>query len=224
VEGLFITFEGIDGCGKSTQLEMLVRSLVARGLDPVYTREPGGTAIGERMRPLLLSSSEIKLYPMTELLLLAAARAQHVAEVILPGLESGRTVLSDRYVDSTVAFQGYGRGLDLNTIDELNLIATGSLLPHLTILFDVEVAVARGRLDARPSTSMPVTGPREPVRDRFENEDFEFHSRVRQGYLEIARLHPGRISVIDTSGTPEKIHSRVLDLVLPLIAPAARAR
>src|SRR5262245_43585774 len=125
--GVFITFEGIDGSGKSTQLRLLVSALQAMGVEPVYTREPGGTAVGERLRPLLLSSSEINVAPATEMFLLAAARAQHVGEIIRPALEAGRLVLSDRYVDSTAAFQGYGRGLDIAIIDELNRLATGGL-------------------------------------------------------------------------------------------------
>ena len=219
MSGVFISFEGIDGCGKSTQLEMLVRTLAAEGLDPLYTREPGGTAVGERLRPLLLSSSDVNVAPLTEVFLLAAARAQHVEEVIRPGLKSGKIVLSDRYIDSTVAFQGYGRGLDLTAIDEVNHIATGGLLHDLTIVYDVDVALARARLDARPPRRTPAYGL-EPARDRFDDEDVAFHQQVRRGYLELARHYPDRIKVIQASQSADETHAETLKLVRPAIARA----
>lgn len=219
MSGLFITLEGIDGCGKSTQLEMLVRVLIEQGFDPIYTREPGGTALGENMRPLLLANNGIGLDPVTEMLLLAAARSQHVVEVIRPGLDAGRIVLSDRYTDSTFAFQGYGRGVDLVSIDQLNRIATGGLTPDLTLLFDVDVEIARGRLDARPARPSTLAKLVEPAKNRFDNENLDFHSRVRRGYLDLAKAQPERIRVIDASGPPAALHAAVLELILPLVEP-----
>src|SRR6185369_10504653 len=150
MRGLFITLEGMDGCGKSTQLEMLARALSKRGLDLIITREPGGTAVGEGVRSLLVSDASVGISAATELFLIVGARAEHVREVIKPGVEAGKIVLSDRYTDSTVAFQGYGRGLDLAMIDKMNRFATGGFAPDLTILFDLDPEVARSRLDARP--------------------------------------------------------------------------
>ena len=152
--GIFITLEGIDGCGKSTQIEMLADALARRGVEPVVTREPGGTVMGERIRRLL-SEAGNSMAAETELLLIVAARAQHVREIIGPALEAGRVVISDRYTDSSVAFQGYGRGLDLATIDEMNRFATGGLTPDLTILFDLDPARARARLDRRTRSVAP---------------------------------------------------------------------
>jgi dTMP kinase len=206
--GLFITLEGIDGCGKSTQLEMLVDLLRRCGLSPVVTREPGGTSIGESIRALMISDASVNMALMTELLLLAAARAQNVAEVIRPALEAGHTVISDRYIDSTVAFQGYGRGLDLGVIDELNRLATGAVAPDLTIIFDLEPELARARRQAPP-----VGG----LLGALDREQVEFHRRVREGYLKLAARYPARIRVIDATGSPEEIHQEVARVVLPLI-------
>src|ERR1044072_2176975 len=148
--GFFITLEGMDGCGKSTQLGMLARALEGGGLDFVVTREPGGTPLGEGVRELLVSDELAGISSATELFLIVGARAQHVAEVIKPCLDSGRIVISDRYTDSTVAFQGYGRGIDLSLINQINGFATDGVTPDLTIIFDLEPARARARLRARP--------------------------------------------------------------------------
>jgi dTMP kinase len=222
MRGPFITLEGIDGCGKSTQLKMLVGALAAQGVEPIFSREPGGTSVGERLRPLLLSAADLHLSPLTELLLLVAARAQHVEEVIRPGIESGRVVVSDRYIDSSVAFQGYGRGLNLETVFELNRIATGGLLPDLTILYDLDVSVARARLDTRPPRQSPGHRAVEPARDRFDDEDVAFHERVRRGYLELASRNPERIAVVDASQTADRTHSATLALVRPVITRVLR--
>lgn len=212
VDGLFITFEGIDGCGKSTQVKLLADALTAAGVSPVYTREPGGTRVGEQVRPLLLSDSSADVFPLTEVLLLAAARAQHVLEVIKPGVDSGRVVLCDRYVDSTVAFQGYGRGVNLDLIEAVNRIATGGLTPVMTILYDVDPRVARARLEARPERSAA-----EPARDRFDVEGLNFHTMVRKGYLDLAAAAPGRIRVIDSSRPIDAVHAETKKLVLELV-------
>ncbi|MEK6289596.1 MAG: dTMP kinase [Acidobacteriota bacterium] len=206
MRGLFITFEGIDGCGKSTQLEMLARQLEQRGFEVVVTREPGGTAIGEDIRRVLVSDASVHIAATTELLLYVAARAQHVAELIKPSVEAGRIVISDRYTDSTVAFQGYGRGLDLEMIEKLNTFATGGLVPDLTIVFDLDPARARTRLGSRP-----VGG----LLGAFDDQHADFHERMRAGYLKMADNEPARIRVADASGAVEETHSKVMDLVLP---------
>src|SRR5438309_12093989 len=206
--GLFITFEGIDGCGKSTQREPLAEQLRQRGFEVVVTREPGGTEIGEGIRRLLISDASIHIAPTTELLLYVAARAQHVAELIKPSVEAGRIVVSDRYTDSTVAFQGYGRGLDLEMIATLNRLATADLNPDLTIVFDLDPVAARGRLGSRP-----IGG----LLGAFDDQHSGFHERMRQGYLKMARNEASRIRVVDASGSIEETHAKVMALVLPII-------
>jgi dTMP kinase len=206
MRGLFITFEGIDGCGKSTQRELLAEQLKQRGLEVVVTREPGGTEIGEGIRRLLISDASVHIAPTTELLLYVAARAQHVAELIKPSVEAGRIVISDRYTDSTVAFQGYGRGLDLEMVAKLNTFATNGLVPDLTIVFDLDPAMARTRLGSRP-----VGG----LLGAFDEQHADFHERMRSGYLRMATSEPSRIRVVDASGSAEETHSRVMALVLP---------
>ena len=206
MRGLFITFEGIDGCGKSTQRELLAEQLKQRGFEVVVTREPGGTVIGEDIRRLLVSDASIHIAPTTELLLYVAARAQHVAELIRPSVEAGSIVISDRYTDSTVAFQGYGRGLDLEIVENLNRFATGGLVPDLTIVFDLDPAAARSRLGSRP-----VGG----LLGAFDEQHAEFHERMRAGYLRMATSEPSRIRVVDASGSAEQTHSNVMALVLP---------
>ena len=206
MRGLFITFEGIDGCGKSTQRGMLAGQLEERGFEVVVTREPGGTAIGEDIRRVLVSDESVHIAPSTELLLYVAARAQHVSELIKPSLEAGRIVISDRYTDSTVAFQGYGRGLPLEMIEEMNTFATGGLTPDLTIVFDLDPAMARAR-----SGSRPVGG----LLGAFDDQHAEFHERMREGYLSMARREPQRLRVVDASGSAADTHSSVLALVLP---------
>jgi dTMP kinase len=209
--GLFITLEGIDGCGKSTHLEMLRRALSDLKMDVVVTREPGGTSIGERIRALLLAKGTIDLAPQTELLLMIADRAQHVVEFIRPALQAGRIVISDRYADSSLAFQGYGRGIDLETVYLLNRVATGGVMPDITILFDVRPEVARERLRARRPTSQQEIGM-----TRFDDEEMGFHSRVREGYLELAKRNPERIRIVDASGSVEQTHARAFELVMEL--------
>jgi dTMP kinase len=214
MSGLFITLEGIDGSGKSTQFEMLVRALAARGHEAVVTREPGGTKLGRRMREVLLDHESGNLTPVAELFLMAADRAQDVNEVIRPSLERGRLVIADRYADSTVAFQGYGRALDLEVIKEVNRLATGGLKPHLTLLFDLDPNLAKSRLDARTGNAI---GGSEPGVNRFDEERLDFHTRVREGYLKLAAAEPDRFKVIDASQSVEGMHEQVLSLVLKLL-------
>ncbi len=208
MRGLFITFEGIDGCGKSTQIVLLAEELRRRALDVVVTREPGGTVIGEAVRDVLVSDASVNIAPKAELLFIVGARAQHVAELIRPALEAGQVVLSDRYTDSTVAFQGHGRGLDLEMIDRLNSFATAELQPDVTIVFDIDPSVARARLRARP-----VGG----LLGAFDDEQADFHVRVRQAYLTLAEREPSRMHVIDASGAAGVTHAAVMGLVLPML-------
>ena len=174
-EPMFVTIEGIEGSGKSTLLAGLSERLRAAGCDVVATREPGGTPLGDAVRSIFLDPA-VAIEPLAESMLINAARAQHVARVIRPALEAGRIVLCDRFVDSTLAYQGYGRGLDLKLLRELCDIATRELRPDLTLLVDVAVDVSRARTRARSGSN-----------DRLEAEDDAFHERVRRGYLELAR-------------------------------------
>lgn len=217
--GIFITLEGIDGCGKSTHMEMLADALGRRGVQPIVTREPGGTSMGERIRRLL-SEAGNSLAAQTELLLIVAARAQHVRELIGPALEGGRVVISDRYTDSSLAFQGYGRGLDLATIEDMNRFATGGLTPDLTILFDLDPARARARLDRRTQSVAPDAIDSDL--DYFDREEKAFHERVRAGYLRLREKDPSRIHLVDSSGPVERTREIVLSLVLPLIKTVNR--
>ena len=206
---MFITFEGIDGCGKSTHLRLLAEELRMRGLAPVCTLEPGGTAIGQRIREVLLSNESKGLSPLAELMLYAADRAQHVTEVISPAIEAGLIVMSDRHTDSTVAFQGYGRGLDLKLIEELNSLATAGVSPDLTLLFEITPDIAQRRFEGR-------TGEKKNRMTRFEDEAREFHGRVCEGYTRLAAADPERIRVIDASGSVEETHSKLLGVVNPI--------
>ena len=212
MSGFFITLEGMDGCGKSTQLEMLARALEGRGLDFVITREPGGTPLGEDVRRLLVSDASVGISAKAELFLIVCARAQHVAELIRPALGAGRIVISDRYTDSTVAFQGYGRGIDLSFIDLVNRFATEGVTPDLTIIFDLEPELARARLSARP-----VGG----LLGALDEEALDFYLRVREGYLKLAEAEPSRTRVVDASGTPEETHAKVMSLVLSIVKDRA---
>ena len=210
--GTFITFEGIDGSGKSTQLRLLNNFLRANGYDPLITREPGGTPVGLRLRAALLDASE-EVDPLTELLVFAADRAQHVRRVIRPALEAGQIVISDRYADATVAYQGAGRGFSPELIKEIVQLATEGLKPDLTVLFDLGIAESTNRTTRRSTgKSSSKTG-----RDRLDIEDAEFHSRVRDAYLQIARAEPERVKLIDSSGPVELTHERVKAIVVSFL-------
>jgi dTMP kinase len=208
--GAFITFEGIDGSGKSTQLRMLASVLRLRGMDVVQTREPGGTPLGARLREALLDAQE-QVDPLAELLLYAADRAQHVRALLRPALAAGRVVLSDRYADATVAYQGAGRGFDPSLVTEVVALATGGLKPDLTLLFDLSVAKSSER--SRQRTKASDGAPN----DRLELEAEHFHSRVRDAYLQIAAAEPERVRVVDASLSVEEIHAHVLEIVVPFL-------
>ncbi|MBU5636747.1 dTMP kinase [Geomonas sp. Red69] len=192
--GFFITFEGVEGCGKTTQLRLLKERMESAGEKVVATREPGGCPIADQMRAILLDAKNSAITPLAELLLYAAARAQHVQEVIVPALERGETVLCDRFTDATLAYQGHGRELDLDVIRQLNALATGGVQPGLTVLIDCPVETGLSRALSRIEAT---SGARE---ERFELESIRFHERVREGYLSLARAFPERFVVVDGSG------------------------
>lgn len=206
--GAFITFEGIDGSGKSTQLRLLASTLRMGGHEVVSTREPGGTNLGKRLRAALLDAEE-QVDPLAELLLYAADRAQHVRTLLKPAIETSHIVLSDRYADATVAYQGAGRGFPPELIAQVVELATGGLKPDLTLIFDLSVAecVARTR---RRSTD-------ENVADRLDSEDATFYTRVRNAYLQIAASEPERVRLVNASGSMNETHALVLDIVKPFL-------
>ena len=210
--GIFITFEGIDGSGKSTQLRLLGNFLRANGCDVLLTREPGGTQLGLRLRAALLDAME-EVDPLTELLVFAADRAQHVRRLVRPALEAGRLVISDRYADATVAYQGAGRGFTPELISQIVQLATEGLKPDLTLLFDLPIDESKSRT-ARRSTSK--TGTR-ITRDRLDIEHVDFHTRVRDAYLQIARAEAERVKVIDTSGPVEQTQENLREIIIPFL-------
>jgi dTMP kinase len=208
--GTFITFEGLDGCGKSTQLERLAEALRARSLAVVTTREPGGTPTGERIRQLLLDVRTGGLDPSTELALMFASRAQHLQEVILPALAAGRVVLCDRFTDSSEAYQGGGRKLGRAAVLDLHRILCGGLQPDLTILMDSDLASSVERARRRNRDR----GPADLDESRFESENRSFFTRVRNAYLEIAKREPERVALVDARGTPDQTHAKILEIVI----------
>ena len=218
--GKFITFEGLDGCGKSTQLERLAAVLRAQKLPVVVTREPGGTATGDKIRQLLLDTGTSGLAPLSELALMFASRAQHIKEVILPALSEGRLLLCDRFTDSTEAYQGGGRKLGSEPVLELHRILCGDLQPDLTILLDSDVAAsvqrARRRNRARPASTT------EGDENRFEQESRAFFGRVRNAYLAIAEREPHRVVMIDARGTPDATHDQIVKVVKRKLKLAAK--
>jgi dTMP kinase len=205
--GAFITFEGIEGSGKSTQISRLLTHLTATGIPATLTREPGGTPIGDQVRRILLDPANRLLDPTAELLLYAASRAQHLREVILPAIAAGRTVLCDRFSDATLAYQGYGRELSVSIIRELDRIVTQGLKPRLTVLLDLPAETGLGRARGRNT----VQGLHAEA--RFENEDLAFHRRVRDGYLRLAQEEPGRFRVVNAARTPDEIQDDVRKIV-----------
>ncbi len=202
--GIFITLEGGDGAGKTTQAELLSGWLAERGLEVVRTREPGGTSLGVALRDLLLHGGEVS--DRAEALLYAADRAQHVAEVVRPALERGAAVVQDRYIDSSLAYQGAGRPLDPTEVRRLSEWASEGLWPQVTVLLDVSTKVAASRRDA--------SGERA---DRLESEADEFHQRVRERFLDLARQDPERFLVLDASDAVDEIHTAIVKRVAPLL-------
>lgn len=210
MRGRFITFEGIDGSGKSTQLRMLGSELRLRGYDVLPTMEPGGTPLGRRLRAAFLETEE-NVAPLAELLLFAADRAQHVNFLVKPALEAGKIVISDRYADATAAYQGAGRGFPESTISQIIEFATGGLKPDLTLFFDLPIEQALQRTNSRSSD----TGER---RNRMDKETAEFYERARQAYLAIAENEPERFRVVDASGSTDEIKKVVLEIVTEFLS------
>ena len=209
--GTFITFEGIDGSGKSTQLRLLGNFLSANGCDLLLTREPGGTTLGLRLRAALLDAME-EVDPLTELLVFAADRAQHVRRKLRPALEAGQVVISDRYADATVAYQGAGRGFSPELISQIVQLATDGLKPDLTLLFDLSIEESGNRTARRTGKNSGKLS-----RDRLDIENADFHSRVRDSYLQIALKEPERVKLIDTSGPVDKTQQRVREIIIPYL-------
>lgn len=210
--GKFITFEGLDGTGKSTQMRRLAAVLRAAGHEVVETREPGGTATGEKIRRVLLDSGTSGLAPLAEMALMFASRAQHIAEVIEPALAAGSIVLCDRFTDSTEAYQGSGRKLGSAAVQELHRVLCGDLQPELTILLDSDAgsSVSRARRRNKRASRSANRGHDE---NRFEQETRAFFARVREGYAAIAKREPGRVVTVDARGTPAQTHARIVDVV-----------
>ena len=204
MQGKFITFEGIDGSGKSTQLRMLSGDLRSRGVDFITTHEPGGTPLGRRLREAFLETEET-VAPMAELLLFAADRAQHVEFMIKPALAEGRIVISDRYADATFAYQGAGRGFPEETVNEIIRLATGGLKPDLTLFFDITVDNAIRRMAERHETG--------EGRNRMDVETADFYASVRSAYLGIAAADPGRFKILDANGSIEDTHAKVVEMI-----------
>ncbi len=208
--GILITLEGIEGCGKSTQAKLLADRLRSQGYLTVETREPGGTPLAEKIRAVLLDRTGEPVAPETEAFLVFAARRQHVAQVIEPALARGAVVLCDRFSDSTLAYQGYGRGLDLAMLQRLNRLATHTVAPDLTLLFDLPVATGL----ARRRTTVEL--------NRLDRESLAFHNRVRSGFLDLARRAPTRVTVISAQPSKEAVARAVDRAVAPLLAKHSR--
>ena len=207
---MFITFEGIEGSGKTTQQRLVADALRAKGKTVVVTKEPGGTPLADRIRAILLDSANV-IDPIAEVFLFAASRRQHTMEVIEPALARGEIVLCDRYADSTLAYQGFGRLIDLDRLRVLNDWATDSLVPHVTLLFDLAEEVGLTRANSRNATAAQDEG-------RFEAEDLRFHRRVREGYLAMAVAEPKRYRVVDANGSVEDVFTRTQNALPELFA------
>lgn len=210
---MFITFEGIEGSGKGTAIKLTAGWLQALGRDVLLTREPGGSSIGAEIRSMLLNVKNTKLNATAELFLYLADRAQHINQIILPAIHTGKTVISDRFADSTIVYQGYGRGLPVHTLYSLNHIAVSGVWPELTIILDlpVEIGLERAR---RRNLELGMA----EAEGRFEAESLEFHNKIREGYLDWAGEHPNRIEVVDAAGTPEEVFERIKPLVQKLFS------
>ncbi len=198
----FITFEGIEGSGKTTQVELLAARLRESGQRVVTVREPGGTPLGEKLRDLLLHPASDPV-PLAELFLLEAARAQLTSQVIVPALTGGAFVLADRYADSSLAYQAAGRGLAWEEVAACNALACAGVVPCRSVVLQLPVATALSRARCRPGTTA--------ANRRFEDEALDFHARVAAGYQRLARLFPERVRIVDAAGTPEAVHQRVIE-------------
>jgi len=211
-KGRLISFEGLDGAGKSTQMSMLARWLEERHVPFILTREPGGTPLGNEIRQLLLHRPELAIVALAEAFLFQADRAQHFATLVIPALQEGKVVLTDRCFDASIAYQGHARGVDISLIEHLSLLATQGYKPDLTILLDLDPSEVHHRTDVTHDQSGTRQG-----RTRFDAEAEGFHQRVQEGFHALALAHPERIKVIDASRTPEEIHQEIIGLVQALL-------
>ena len=203
---MFITFEGIEGSGKTTQLKYIQAYFKSRGQECIVTREPGGTEIGKKIRSILLDPASKNIYPVSELFLYMADRAQHVKELVIPAISAGKTVLCDRFFDATVVYQGYARGLDIQQIVRMHELVLEGLKPDVTILLDLPPDIGLSR-----AWALIDNGKRDSVESRFEKENLSFHKKVRAGYLELARLEPQRFRVIDATREEDKVRRDIID-------------
>jgi len=203
---MLITLEGIEGSGKTTQIDYITAYLQKSGLDYTITKEPGGTNLGEKIRSILLDPDNINIHPMTELLLYAADRVQHIKEFISPMMEAGKIVICDRFCDSTTVYQGLARGIDASLIQRLNILVLEGLAPDITFVLDLdpEIGLKRAWKQIRD-------GSRDESETRFENEKLQFHESVRNGYLELARQEPDRFVVVNASLNPSKVREQILE-------------
>jgi len=203
--GIFITFEGTDGSGKTTQIKLVEKHIIEKGYEVVLSREPGGTKVSELIRDLILDPSNTEIVPLTELILYAASRAQHVAQIIKPAVEAGKIVICDRFVDSSYAYQGCGRGVDLKIVADVNRVAIDGMSPDITFFLDIDPEIAIKR-------RINSTGA-----DRIEQEKMDFHRRVYDGYKKMALLFPDRIKTIDANKSIEEISSQINEYLKELL-------
>jgi len=213
--GRLISFEGLDGAGKTTQMELLEGWLAEWHFAYIRTREPGGTPLGTELRHLLLHRPELKITPLAEALLFQADRAQHFSTVVIPALQEGKLVITDRCFDASIAYQGYARGIGVELVEQLSLLATQGRVPDLTILLDLDPT----QVSMRTGAARDQSGLREK-QTRFDTEAESFHRRVQEGFRLLARTHPDRIKVVDASLPPEQIHQEIIRLVIPLLKPS----
>ena len=210
--GHLISFEGLDGAGKTTQIELLGRWLDSQHIHYLRTREPGGTPLGIEIRQLLLNRPELEITPLAEALLFQADRAQHFTSVVLPALEAGTLVITDRCLDASIAYQGFARGVGVELVERLSLLATQGHVPDLTILLDLDP----GQVYMRTDAALDQSGLREE-QTRFDQEAEPFHRRVQEGFRLLARAHPDRIKVVDALRSPQQVHREIVELVQPLV-------
>ena len=203
---MLITLEGIEGSGKTTQIDYIAAYLQKSGLDYIITKEPGGTRLGEKIRSILLDPGNMNIHPMTELLLYAADRVQHIRELISPMIETGKIVICDRFCDSTTVYQGFTRGIDVSLIQQLNRLVLEGLVPDITFVLDLDPEIGLKR-----AWKQIKDGSRSEAETRFENEKLQFHESVRNGYLELARQEPDRFVVVDASRDPLKVSEQMLE-------------
>ncbi|MEW6618710.1 MAG: dTMP kinase [bacterium] len=210
---MFITFEGTEGSGKTTQSELLTKALREKGFEVIHTYEPGGTKISDKIRQILLDPENSNMSALTELFLYLSARAQHIEEVIKPALAAGKIVICDRFIDATMAYQGYGRGLNKDLIQKLNAVVTQEIKPDLTFVLDV---------DPQEGLEMAKTLSTAGLGDRIEQEALDFHQRVRQGYLEISKQESARVKIINRQKSVEEIHQIILNLCSGIVTTQPR--